>query len=286
MRVQLGCFNYVFSEFPFPKALEAIAGAAYRGVGLGLAPREAPIPGDDAAAAEGQAVRRQLEDAGLKPLFAFAPNVTGEGGIDRYKRRIEFCQAVGVPFIIAAGAWGYKQWPDVKLTPAELAAASAPYHEAYRELAPLAQQAGVTHLLKPHTGSTATSKECLETMRAIAHPAVQICYDAGNVHFYEGLAPEDDVVPILSYVKALCLKDHTLSPRANANFPVPGEGAVDHQLLFSRLKEGGFSGPMVLERVDGTMKKAEMPLELVVERIARARRNMEAALAAVGATVT
>lgn len=285
MQVQLGCFTYVFSEFPFPKALEAIAGAGYRGVGLGLAPREAPIPGDDAGAAEGEAVRRQLEGAGLKPLFTFAPNVLGEGGIDRCKRRIEFCQAAGLPFIVAAAAWGYKQWPNVKLTPEELAAASAPYYDAYRELAPLAQQAGVTFLLKPHTGSTATSKECRETMEAIAHPAVQICYDAGNVHFYEGLAPEDDVVPILPYVKALCLKDHQ-GPRANANFPVPGEGAVDHRLLFSRLQEGGFSGPMVLERVDGTMKKAEMPLEMVVERIARARRNMEAALAAVGATIT
>jgi sugar phosphate isomerase/epimerase len=285
MQVQLGCFTYVFSEFPFPKALEAIARAGYRGVGLGLAPREAPIPGDNSAAAEGEAVRRQLEDAGLKPLFTFAPQVTGEGGIDRYKRRIEFCHAAGLPFIVAAAAWGYKQWPDVRLTPEELAAASAPYYAACRELAPLAQQAGVIILLKPHTGSTATSKECLETMAAIAHPAVQICYDAGNVHFYEGLAPEDDVVPILPYVKALCLKDHQ-GPRANANFPVPGEGAVDHRLLFSRLKEGGFSGPMVLERVDGTMKKAEMPLELVVERITRARRNMETALAAVGATIT
>jgi sugar phosphate isomerase/epimerase len=86
-------------------------------------------------------------------------------------------------------------------------------------------------------------------------------------------------------VKALCLKDHH-GPRANPNFPVPGEGAVDHQLLFSRLKEGGFSGPMVLERVDGTMKNAEMPLDLVVERITRARRHMEGALVAVGATLS
>jgi sugar phosphate isomerase/epimerase len=285
MQVQLGCYTYVFSEIPFPVALEAISRAGYRGVGLGLAPREAPIPNDDSGAVEGEAIRRQLEDTGLKPLFTFAPNVLGEGGIDGYKRRIEFCQAAGVPFIIAAAAWGYKQWPDVKLTPAELATASAPYYSAYRELGPLAQQAGVTLLLKPHTGSTATSKECLDTMAAIAQPAVQICYDAGNVHFYEGLAPEDDIVPILPHVKALCLKDHQ-GPRANPNFPVPGEGAVDHHLLFSRLKEGGFSGPMVLERVDGTMKKAEMPLELVVERITRARRNVEAALAAVGATIT
>jgi sugar phosphate isomerase/epimerase len=285
VQVQLGCFTYVFSEFPFPVALEAIAGAGYRGVGLGLAPRAAPIPGDDSGAAEGEAVRGQLESAGLKPLFTFAPRVTAEGGIDRFKRRIEFCHAAGLPFIIATGAGGYKQWPDVRLTDDELAAASAPYYAAYRELAPLAQQAGVTILLKPHTGSTATSKECLETMRAIDHPAVQICYDAGNVHFYEGVAPEDDVVPILPYVKGLCLKDHQ-GPRANANFPVPGEGAVDHRLLFSRLKDGGFNGPMVLERVDGRTKKVEMPLEMVVERITRARRNVEAALAEVGATIT
>src|SRR5204863_9488729 len=111
----------VFSEFPFEKALEAIAGAGYRGVGLGLAPRETPIPGDDSSAAEGEAVRRQLEGAGLKPLFTFAPKVTGEGGIDRYQRRIEFCHAAGLPFIVAAGAWGYKRFPDVQLTPEELA---------------------------------------------------------------------------------------------------------------------------------------------------------------------
>jgi sugar phosphate isomerase/epimerase len=285
MQIQLGCFTYVFSEFPFAVTLEAIAGAGYRGVGLGLAPREAPIPNDDSGAAAGEAVRRQLADAGLKPLFSFAPRVTGEGGIDRFKRRIDFCQAAGVPFIIAAGAGGYKKWPDVKLTPAEMAAASAPYYAAYRELAPYAQQAGVTLLLKPHTGMTAASAECLETMQAIAHPAVQICYDAGNVHFYEGLAPEDDIVPILPHVKALCLKDHQ-GPRANANFPVPGEGGVDHRLLFSRMKEGGFNGPLVLERVDGRTKKTEMPLEMVVERITRARRNVEAALAEVGATIT
>src|SRR5579862_5982065 len=110
MHVQLGCFTYVFSEFPFEVALEAIAGAGYRGVGLGLAPRAAPIPGDDSGAAEGEAARRQLEGAGLEPLFSFAPKVTGEGGLDRYKRRIEFCHAAGVPFIVAAAAWGYQQF--------------------------------------------------------------------------------------------------------------------------------------------------------------------------------
>src|SRR5205823_6598645 len=121
MQVQLGCFTYVFSEFPFQQALEAIARAGYRGVGLGLAPREAAIPGDESGTAGGAAVRRQLEGAGLKPLFTFAPRVTGEGGIDRFKRRIEFCHAAGLPFIVAAGAGGYKKWPDVKLTPEELA---------------------------------------------------------------------------------------------------------------------------------------------------------------------
>ncbi len=284
MQVKLGCFAYVFSEFPFEVALESIARAGYGYVGLGLAPREDPIPNDDSGAAEGAVVRRRLDDAGLKPLFTFAPSIVAEGGMGKFKRRIEFCQAAGLPYIIATGTWGYKQWPDVRFTPEELAPANARLNAAYREVAPYAEEAGVTILLKPHTGSTATSKECLETMLSIQHPAVQICYDAGNVHFYEGVAPEDDVLGILPYVKALCLKDHQ-GPRANANFPLPGEGCVDHRLLFSRLKDAGFSGPMVLERVDGTTKKAEMPLEMVVERVTRARRNVEAALAAAGAAV-
>jgi sugar phosphate isomerase/epimerase len=213
MHVQLGCFTYVFSEFPFDTALDAISRAGYRGVGLGLSPREAPIPGDDSGAEQGQAVRRRLESAGLKPLFTFAPRVVGEGGIDRFRRRIDFCHAAGLPFIIATGAFGYTKFPDAKLNPEELTRASAPFWDAYRQLAPAAQQAGVTILLKPHTGSTATNVECLESMKQIDHPAVRICYDAGNVHFYEGLAPEDDVVPLLPFVKALCLKDHQGPPR-------------------------------------------------------------------------
>ncbi|MDH7568356.1 MAG: sugar phosphate isomerase/epimerase [Armatimonadota bacterium] len=284
MQVQLGCFAYVFSEFPLEVALDAIARAGYRYVGLGLAPREAPVPNDQSGAAEGAAMRRRLEGVGLKGIFSFAPSPVGEGGIERFRRRIEFCQAAGVPFIVATGAWGYKKWPDVPFTPAEMEQQNAPFYAAFRELAPYAQEAGVSILLKPHTGSTATSKECLQTLRAIDHPAVRICYDAGNVRFYEGIAPEDDVLPLLPYVKGLCLKDHQ-GPRANPNFPVPGEGGVDHRLLFARLKEGGFSGPMVLERVDGTMKKAEMSLELTSERVARARRNVLAALEAVGASV-
>jgi sugar phosphate isomerase/epimerase len=48
MQVQLGCFTYVFSEFPFPKALEAIAGAGYRGVGQGSR-RAVATPADGVA---------------------------------------------------------------------------------------------------------------------------------------------------------------------------------------------------------------------------------------------
>ena len=56
-----------------------------------------------------------------------------------------------------------------------------------------------------------------------------------------------------------------------ANFPVPGQGQIDHDLMFKILFGAGFDGPIALERVDGTDNAAKMPPELIDERIAAAR---------------
>jgi len=60
--------------------------------------------------------------------------------------------------------------------------------------------------------------------------------------------------------------------RGEANFPTPGTGQVDHDLLFRTLAGAGFRGPVAVQRVDGTESAEKMPAELIDERIAAARR--------------
>ena len=76
-----------------------------------------------------------------------------------------------------------------------------------------------------------------------------------------------DLPDLAPYVKAVCIKDH-LGGRAEADFPVPGSGQIDHALMFRTLFAGGFRGPLAVERVDG--KGGPVTPEILDQRIAQA----------------
>ena len=55
------------------------------------------------------------------------------------------------------------------------------------------------------------------------------------------------------------------------DFPVPGQGNIDHEAMFRTLFAAGFNGPMAIERDDGTdggMNK--VPTLVVIERLTAA----------------
>jgi inosose dehydratase len=149
------------------------------------------------------------------------------------------------------------------------------YFTMLREVAPLAERAGVTIVMKPHMGVTGTGADLADIVEVIDHPAVRVCYDAGNIAFYEGLRPEDDVKDCARYVWAVCIKDHR-GPRANVDFPIPGEGDVDHAGVFRTLLGTGFSGPALVERIDGQPDAAAMDAALTKARTYLERALMEA----------
>jgi sugar phosphate isomerase/epimerase len=131
-----------------------------------------------------------------------------------------------------------------------------------------AEQIGVTIALKPHTGITARAKDCMQVVQRIVSPRLQICWDAGNVSFYEGIYPDPDLPDLAPHVKAVCIKDH-LGLRSEHNFPVPGQGQVDHEEMFKILFSAGFDGPMGIERVDG--RGGKVGPDQIDERLAAAR---------------
>ncbi len=61
--------------------------------------------------------------------------------------------------------------------------------------------------------------------------------------------------------------------RGDANFPVPGQGQVDHELMFRTLFSAGFKGPMAIERLDGRHGRGLAP-EVVDERLAAANQYL------------
>jgi sugar phosphate isomerase/epimerase len=109
-------------------------------------------------------------------------------------------------------------------------------------------------------------------VQRLKSPYLKVAWDAGNVSFYEGIYPDPDLPDLAPEVKAVCIKDH-LGLRGDANFPVPGQGQIDHEQMFRTLFAAGFNGPLAIERVDGRSEKKLTP-EVVDERLAAAHRHL------------
>ena len=113
----------------------------------------------------------------------------------------------------------------------------------------------------------------MNTIRRITSNNLKICWDAGNVSFYEGIGPDPDLPELVPHLRVVCLKDHR-GLRGNPDFPVPGTGDIDHPGMFRLLYQGGYTGPLYIERIDGTGDAAAMAPEVIDQRIQQARENI------------
>lgn len=281
----IACQTLPYSELPFRRAVDGIARAGYPCLAFGTTHEGVetpdPLDPDDRTLEYG----RIVADAGLVPVMMFGPRggVTGDDGRDLYKRRLDQARLLGVEHVLAWGPWEYKNWPDEKHPPDVWEAMCEEWFTAMAPVVQHAEAVGVTLVAKPHTGLTAHAARCRETVERIDSPNFRVCYDGGNVHFYEGLDPAEDIKLCADITAALCVKDHT-GPRGNPLFPCPGEGEVDHEAMLRALAPHGFDGPCAVERFEGEHKKAEMPPELIDELAARAFAHLSAVAQRVAAT--
>ncbi|MEP0841618.1 MAG: sugar phosphate isomerase/epimerase [Phycisphaerae bacterium] len=282
MSVQLGAMTLPFRGYSYERGLEGVAEAGFRYVCVGLPHEGRGVPHqDDEPSAFARAVE-QARSRGLEPVMFFClAHAHQAGGEEAWLKAVERTSQAGIPFILSMGTSSYLPGFTGKRPHCDQAADEARWAEVMRRAAERAETAGVTILVKPHTGNTATAVECRQTLQLVDSPALAVCYDAGNVRFYEGVDPTADLPLIADRVRGLCLKDHA-GPRFHMDFPPPGDGCVDHAALFRILAAAGFSGPMMIERVDGRDDAAGMEYGEIVRRLARSRERMQAALLSAG----
>ncbi len=282
MSFQIACQTLPYSELSLERAIDGIASAGYKYGALGTTHAGKPALDIEAGPAAAVAVKDQFEKKGLRLVMMFAmTNGLDPGGPDKFKRRIDQAKAAGVPFLLSMGTWGYAKWPDQKHAPDKWAEMNKQFVEVIKPIGEYAAKAGVMIVLKPHTGNTETGAACLKLMKEIACPAVQVCYDAGNVHFYEGVDPHEDIKVIRDYVRALCIKDHR-GARANPVFPCPGDGDVDHRRLLRPLLGLAWDIPLAVERFEDGRQKKEMSPELIDSLARQARLHLETVVADLG----
>jgi sugar phosphate isomerase/epimerase len=266
-----------YMKYSFERSLQGISQAGFRYIAFGLPHAGSDVPDEQ----DPQAVtklQRLFDQYGVEPIMLVSTNQLAPGQpIDRVRQRFEIARALGIPELLSLGVWGYQAFPDTPLPEQEIREKSERFAEQFRNVAKLAEEYEITVTLKPHTGNTATASHLIETIASIGSPFVKASYDPGNVHFYEGIDPVRDMelLPV-SQITSFIAKDHR-GGRAVNDFPIPGKGDVDFGAMFRNLHAGGFNGPVVVERVDGTNATAPT-LEELDATIREARIELEALL--------
>lgn len=271
--MRLACMTLPYAHVSLERALEGIARAGYRYVAFGL-PHEGREVLDDPNEEQVKALRQQFDRWELEPVMLVGTKALAPGQSKSHVHAyLTAAKSLGVEEVLSLGTWGYRTFPDEPLPQETLQKEHQAFVNAFREWAEIAAALNLRLTIKPHTGNTATAQHLKNTLRDIGSDVVQACYDPGNIHHYEGIDSAKDFTLIAAQTASLIAKDHRGS-RAEHDFPLPGEGDVPFVNIFRQLKAVNFSGPIVVERVDGAQREPMSPAE-IDRRILAARRNLE-----------
>ena len=122
----------------------------------------------------------------------------------------------------------------------------AAFEENVRAIADEAQTAGIRLCIETDSNLLPTAEIGRGILERIGHPWIQFNYDPGNVIYYTGAVPEDDLRFALDRLGHFHLKDQR-GGKGVADFPPLGEGDVDIASILRDLSESGFSGPVSME---------------------------------------
>jgi sugar phosphate isomerase/epimerase len=115
-----------------------------------------------------------------------------------------------------------------------------------RVLADEAQAAGIRLCIETDSNLLPTAEAGMRLLDEIGHDWIRINYDPGNVIYYAGARPEEDVRHGLGRYGHVHLKDQR-GGKGVLDFPVLGEGEIDLVSILRDLAGSGFSGPVSME---------------------------------------
>jgi sugar phosphate isomerase/epimerase len=256
---QIGCYTRVFDQFDYPVALDAIAEAGFKYVGLMTTKiKQWVMIKTTTPVEEVQAMHAEARKRGLKVLSVYgdAPATDSlDAGIRGLKRLIDDAAICECPNLMLGGTGDEKLYQL--------------YYKTIAECCDYAAAKGVGLSIKPHGGQNATGPQCRKAIELVGKKNFRLWYDPGNVFYYSDgkLDPIEDAATVNGLVAGMSVKDFLPPKEVLVNI---GEGKVNFPKVFERLKRGGFThGPLIveclargtLESVTAQAKKARLFLE-------------------------
>lgn len=257
---QIGCYTRPWAQYEWPVALDAIAAAGYRHIGLmTIAGNKSKLVLSVTSTLEEAAkIRDDVQRRGMQIPSVYGggfPMKTVEEGIEGLRHLIDVCAMAGSKTLLLGGC-------------AEKAADI--YYKVVAECCAYAAEKKLGLTLKPHGGANSTGPELRKIIERVGKKNFTIWYDAGNIFYYSqgALNPIDDAPSVAGLVSGWCIKDFK-APKDVA--VTPGTGLVDFRTVLAKLKQGGFTGgPLVVETLTPGTPPGNLPELLAQAKQARA----------------
>ena len=219
-------------------ALAGIKEAGYSMVGLLTPMPKEPFLAPDASAAYLTGLKKRIDDSGLRATMGSLRinfGVSQKELLEQVRHQIDNAAYLKLEWLLTFGADKEADYPR--------------YYKAMAEAADYAQQRAVKLVLKPHGGTSGSSVEILRCLKEVNRSNFKIWYDAGNIIYYTGKDPVEELKPIVQYVTGFCAKD---CPGKGSDVMIEfGTGKVDFQGVYKELKKAGFNGPSFVECAGG-----------------------------------
>jgi sugar phosphate isomerase/epimerase len=234
VRWPIGCFNRPWTTWSFDEALAQIKAAGYQTTGLLTRTRDETFIGADATPEYLARLKQRIAASGLTAnmgALRSRHDIPLSESIDDVRRQIDNAGALGLTYLLSFGVDKPEEYRH--------------YYKVMHEAAAYAQERRIRLVMKPHGGSSGASAEIAAAMRDVAHPNFKIWYDAGNIIYYTGKDPVEELKPIAQHVTGFCAKDCG-APKGDVMIQF-GTGKVDFSAVFGTLKAAGFIGPIMVE---------------------------------------
>ena len=234
VRWPIGCFNRPWTSWTFDDALKQIKAAGYHTVGLLTRTKDEPFIGADASPEYLAKLKQRLASSGLATnmgALRTRHNIPLDESRNEARTQIDNASALGITYLLSFGVDRPEEYDH--------------YYRVMSDAAAYAQERRIRLVMKPHGGGSGAAAEILAAIKAVQHANFKIWYDAGNIIYYTGKDPIEELKPIARHVTGFCAKDCG-APKGDVMIQF-GTGKVDFAAVFAELKSAGFDGPLMVE---------------------------------------
>jgi len=235
----IGCFNRPWlgdkaNPWGYDTALDGIKAAGYKLTGMLTRTAKEPFIGSDATPEYLAELKQKIAARGLKVnmgALRIKFDLPLAEQIKDTRQQIDNGKTMGVEFLLTFGANNAKQYED--------------YYKLMQDASAYAQERGLKVVLKPHGGASGAAEEIKRCLEKVKHANFKVWFDAGNIIYYTGKDPLEELKLIAPQVTGFCAKDCAV--QKGTVWLEFGAGKVDFRALFTELKRTGFNGPVMVE---------------------------------------